>query len=390
MNARPADRLAIALAQLNPTVGDVAGNAEKVRRARAEAAAHGADLVVFPELFISGYPPEDLVLKPAFQAACRAAVEAAGARDRRRRPGAAGRHALGRGRQALQRRGAARRRRDRGAALQGRSAELRRVRREARVRAGPAAGPGEFPRRAHRHSDLRGHLGPGSRSSASPRPAAKFCWCRTARPTGAASIDERLNIAVARVVEAGLPLIYLNRSAARTSWCSTAPRSCSTPTARSRSSFRRSARRSSPRDWVRAGGRLALRRAARSLRQDEGDQADYARLRAGPARLRRQERLSGRGARPVRRRRFRALRRDGGRCAGRRARALRDAALLASPRRNRSTTPRPAPRRSASATTSCRSRPRSRASSRRSSRCSPACRATSPRRTCRRARAAPS
>jgi NAD+ synthase len=47
-----------------------------VRRARGTAAAQGADLVVFPELFIAGYPPEDLVLKPAFQAACRAAIEA--------------------------------------------------------------------------------------------------------------------------------------------------------------------------------------------------------------------------------------------------------------------------------------------------------------------------
>src|SRR6476661_6779463 len=71
----PADRLAIALAQLNPIVGDVAGNTEKVRRARAIAAGQGADLVLFPELFIAGYPPEDLVLKPAFQAACRAAIE---------------------------------------------------------------------------------------------------------------------------------------------------------------------------------------------------------------------------------------------------------------------------------------------------------------------------
>ena len=76
MNARPADKLAIAVAQLNSTVGDIAGNAEKVRRARVEAAAQGADLVVFPELFIAGYPPEDLVLKPAFQAACRSAIEA--------------------------------------------------------------------------------------------------------------------------------------------------------------------------------------------------------------------------------------------------------------------------------------------------------------------------
>ncbi|MGN6573144.1 MAG: NAD+ synthase, partial [Pseudolabrys sp.] len=76
MNGAPTNRLAIAVAQLNATVGDVAGNARKVIAARAEAAAQGADLVVFPELFIAGYPPEDLVLKPAFQAACRAAIEA--------------------------------------------------------------------------------------------------------------------------------------------------------------------------------------------------------------------------------------------------------------------------------------------------------------------------
>src|SRR6266704_3381354 len=65
----------ITLAQLNPTVGDVAGNAAKARAARAQAKADGADLMLLPELFITGYPPEDLVLKPAFQAACRAAVE---------------------------------------------------------------------------------------------------------------------------------------------------------------------------------------------------------------------------------------------------------------------------------------------------------------------------
>ncbi len=70
------DRLAITIAQLNPVVGDVAGNAEKARGARAKAAAAGADLILLPELFICGYPPEDLVLKPALQAACRAALEA--------------------------------------------------------------------------------------------------------------------------------------------------------------------------------------------------------------------------------------------------------------------------------------------------------------------------
>ncbi|MCK1709503.1 MULTISPECIES: NAD+ synthase [unclassified Bradyrhizobium] len=70
------NEFAVTLAQLNPVVGDIAGNAAKARAARARAKADGADLVLFPELFIAGYPPEDLVQKPAFQAACRAAIEA--------------------------------------------------------------------------------------------------------------------------------------------------------------------------------------------------------------------------------------------------------------------------------------------------------------------------
>ncbi|WP_139247399.1 NAD+ synthase [Hyphomicrobium sp. NDB2Meth4] len=68
--------LKIALAQANPTVGDIDGNIAKLRELRARAATLGADLIVFPELFITGYPPEDLVLKPAFTVAARAAVEA--------------------------------------------------------------------------------------------------------------------------------------------------------------------------------------------------------------------------------------------------------------------------------------------------------------------------
>ena len=67
--------LRIALAQLNPTVGDVAGNAAKMREARLEAARLSADVVMFPELFLAGYPPEDLVLKPAFQDVCRQICE---------------------------------------------------------------------------------------------------------------------------------------------------------------------------------------------------------------------------------------------------------------------------------------------------------------------------
>lgn len=58
-------RFRLALAQLNPTVGDVAGNAALVRKARARAAADRAHLVIFSELVLVGYPPEDLVLRPS-------------------------------------------------------------------------------------------------------------------------------------------------------------------------------------------------------------------------------------------------------------------------------------------------------------------------------------
>jgi NAD+ synthase len=68
-------QLTIALAQLNPTVGDIGGNLARIRRARDEAAAGGADLVVLPELALIGYPPEDLVLRPSVVDACHAAID---------------------------------------------------------------------------------------------------------------------------------------------------------------------------------------------------------------------------------------------------------------------------------------------------------------------------
>ncbi len=68
------DHLKIALAQLNPTVGAVEANADKVLAARATAAGEGADLLVTSELVINGYPPDDLVLRPAFQEQVEAAV----------------------------------------------------------------------------------------------------------------------------------------------------------------------------------------------------------------------------------------------------------------------------------------------------------------------------
>lgn len=68
-------RIAIALAQINPVVGDIEGNLALIRRARAEAAAAGADLVLLPELCVVGYPPEDLVLKRALTEHAWRAVE---------------------------------------------------------------------------------------------------------------------------------------------------------------------------------------------------------------------------------------------------------------------------------------------------------------------------
>jgi NAD+ synthase len=71
----PLNRIVIALAQIPSIVGDIAGNRDRLRKARAEAAGFGADIMMTPELYLAGYPPEDLVLKPAFQEACRAACE---------------------------------------------------------------------------------------------------------------------------------------------------------------------------------------------------------------------------------------------------------------------------------------------------------------------------
>ncbi len=67
--------LKLALAQANPVMGDIFVNLDKARHVRAEAARLGADLQVLPELYLVGYTPEDLVLKPAVQRDCRRAVE---------------------------------------------------------------------------------------------------------------------------------------------------------------------------------------------------------------------------------------------------------------------------------------------------------------------------
>ncbi len=69
---RMTDVLKIASAQINPTMGAIEGNANKIRAARAKGAELGADIVVCPELCLLGYPPEDLVMKPSALEECRA------------------------------------------------------------------------------------------------------------------------------------------------------------------------------------------------------------------------------------------------------------------------------------------------------------------------------
>lgn len=71
-----ADRFRLTLAQLNPTVGDLSGNAAKARAAWEEAKTAGADMVALPEMFITGYQTQDLVMKPVFHQAAIAEIEA--------------------------------------------------------------------------------------------------------------------------------------------------------------------------------------------------------------------------------------------------------------------------------------------------------------------------
>ena len=70
------DKLIIALAQLNPVVGKIDFNLNKLRKVRAKAAKIGADLIFTSELYSCGYPPEDLVRKPLFVSEMTAAIEA--------------------------------------------------------------------------------------------------------------------------------------------------------------------------------------------------------------------------------------------------------------------------------------------------------------------------
>jgi NAD+ synthase len=199
--------LSIVLAQLNPTVGAVLANLEK---ARACISAHRtADLILFPELFIAGYPPEDLVLRPSFIKACKEACESL-AKEFADGPGIL---------MGLPWREGAKLHNSVALLHGGRIETVRHkydlpnygVFDEKRVfQPGPAPGPINFK---------------GVRIGV---PICEDIWteetCETLAETGAEILlspngspfernkdDVRLNLAVARVTETGLPLAYLNQ-----------------------------------------------------------------------------------------------------------------------------------------------------------------------------------
>ena len=256
-------------------------------------------------------------------------------------------------------------------ALQGRSSQLRRVRRKARLRPGPVPGPVVF--RGVRLGvpiceDIWGagrgrSLGRDRRGNPADRPMA--------RPIGAARTTSASASPRRGWSRAACRWSISIRSADRTNWCSTAAVLCSMPIGRSRCNCRLSPRRSPKVLCERESGAGAASR--RPMRQrSTRRQGRLRRLRARAARLCAEKQFSRRGARHVGRRRFGALRRAGGGRAGADERPLRSCCPIAYTSRE-SLEDAAAMRRGsrACAMTSCRSPPPSRASRRRWRRCSP-------------------
>ncbi|WEK49515.1 MAG: hypothetical protein P0Y66_17565 [Candidatus Kaistia colombiensis] len=206
------DTLRIALAQINPIVGDIAGNLAKARAARATAAAGRADVVMFSELFLSAYPPEDLVLKPAFQEACRAACEAIAADTADGGPavliGLPGRRTASSITPWRCSMAAASRRRRFKVELPNYGVfDEKRVFAEGRD-AGPlngCAACGSACRSAKTSGAPEVVETLAETGAANPDVAERFAVRLARKP------DKRMNVVVARVTESGLPLAYLNQ-----------------------------------------------------------------------------------------------------------------------------------------------------------------------------------
>lgn len=206
----PTDTLRIAIAQLNPAVGDIEGNLDKARRARAQAARENADLVVFSELFIAGYPAEDLVLKPSFVAACGRAVEALVADTADGGPGIVIGTPWG-GPDGVQNAVVV----ADGGRIEGVRAKVELpnygVFDEKRIfRAGPLLGPVPF-RSVRLGVPICEDIWIDEVVECLAETGAELLVVPNGSPYWRGKADQRLQVAVARVVESGLPLIYQNQ-----------------------------------------------------------------------------------------------------------------------------------------------------------------------------------
>ena len=203
-----ADRFRLTLAQLNATVGDLAGNAARAKAAWDTAREAGADMVAFPEMFITGYNPQDLVMKPAFHQAAITHIERL-ARDCADGP------AMAIGGPALE-----------SVALHNAYYILQGGRITARVFKHHLPNETVFDeKRVYTSGDVAGPYTVGPMRIGSP--VCEDAWhedvAETLAETGAemllvpngsphyrGKITTRQNLMVARVIETGLPLVYLN------------------------------------------------------------------------------------------------------------------------------------------------------------------------------------
>ncbi|MFX4220577.1 MAG: nitrilase-related carbon-nitrogen hydrolase [Thalassobaculum sp.] len=205
------DQLIITLAQLNPRVGDIAGNFAKLRAVRGQAAAAGADVILTPELYACGYPPEDLVLKPMFVAEVRDAVEALALETADGGPADPARRPMGRGRQALQR-----------ACCCSTAARSRprATRSTCRTTACSTRSGCSMSARCRARWTCAGCASASRSARTSGAPDVVECVSETGgemllvpngSPFDSQKLDNRLQHATSRVVESGLPLVYLNQ-----------------------------------------------------------------------------------------------------------------------------------------------------------------------------------
>ena len=204
------DRLSIALAQINPAAGNLAANASRLRSARAEAAARGADLVVCPAAAVSGAPLLDLAALPAFLDAVQATVQALAEDTADGGPallvGAPWRGELGIHNAALLLDG-------------GKIATVRfqaatdlgeiGAPEEDRFDSGPMPGPMNV-RGVRIGLLVGGDLATGEVAETLAESGAEMLVAMLAGPFGPGGADERVQAAVARVVECGLPLAAVN------------------------------------------------------------------------------------------------------------------------------------------------------------------------------------